>query len=194
MKKIALAFAAGIVAATLGGCATTATAQSTTERADWDLIEFETKAWGRLMSGWSIGPLGQGAWWVRESDSGEPGPSGPYHISYHEFDIGPAGFAQVSAMLDGLPDPVQVATDCENFRTDDAYGTLRQTIAATTREIAWNNGCQDADYVAFMDKLKAADTLIASAGRAAPVQRIEYFDTNGQGLRMEFPGESGSAD
>lgn len=151
-----------------------------------DLIAFETRSWGRTVSGWSIGPDGSGGWWRSTSESGSPGPYGPFRTTYHEIEPGPEGFARVAALLSGLPDPAPVATECEAFRSDDLYGTVRLTRKATTREIAWNAGCEDALYRAFIGKLHAADTLVAGWGMAGRQVRIVRFDDEGKAVSEEI--------
>jgi hypothetical protein len=56
---------------------------------------------------------------------------------------------------------------------DLPYGTIRLTRGATTLEISWNSGCMDDGYRAFIDLLKAADSLVAGWGRAGNILRTE---------------------
>ncbi len=57
--------------------------------------------------------------------------------------------------------------------TDMAYGTLRLTRGAITVEIAWNSGCLDDGYRAFIETLKTADDGVAAWGRAGRILRTE---------------------
>ncbi len=159
----------------LSACATTHSGPDPVER-----IAYDTNSWGRVVSGWIVGSDGAGTWYERVNNSGQPGPVGPYEVRYHDFDAGDADFAKLQALLSSLPDQAPNPHDCEQFRTDDLYGTLRQTYGATTAEIAYNQGCRDASYQRFMDRLLAADALVAEWGKAAPVSRTERYASNGE--------------
>lgn len=137
----------------------------------WDLIAFELKSWGRPVSSWRLLRSGAGSWTeVVEARGGrEPG----YHAVWHEVDAGEAGYARVAAELARLPVPAPDAAACAERMSDLPYGTIRLTRAATTLEIAWNSGCMDADYRAFIGVLKAADSIVAGWGRAGRVLRTE---------------------
>lgn len=166
---------APLVALALSACATT----TPTAKAPVEHIAYDTNSWGRVVSGWTIGPEGEGTWYERVNDSGQPGPVGPYQLHHHDFDVGKAGFAELEALLTDLPDPAPSTTNCRQFRTDDLYGTLRLTTGATTEEIAYNQGCRDAPYQAFMAQLLEADALVADWGKAAPVSRTERYGRDG---------------
>ena len=173
----------------LASCAT-AQAQDAAEARghDWDRVSMEAKSWGRMVSGWSIGKSGTGGWWVRENSDGSLTPYGAYSVTYHSFDAGPEGFARVREALADIPNPAPEASDgCENFMTDAVYGTVRVTQQATTIETAWNEGCMDDDYVAFMSKLRAANELVESWGKAGTVQRTESFDETGAATGITYP-------
>ncbi len=145
----------------------------------WDRAQFGTNSWGRVVSGWTIGPQGQGEWHVRENENGQPGPIGAYRVTYHAIALNDAQVQQLAALLDSLPDPAPDSGDCREFRTDMYYGELRLTQGADTREVAWNEGCMDAGYRAFLARLQRADALVAGVGRAAPVTRVERFKSDG---------------
>jgi len=53
------------------------------------------------------------------------------------------------------------------------YGTIRLTRGSTTKEISWNAGCMDKDYVAFLDTLKAANELVGKWGKVGKIIRTE---------------------
>ncbi|MEN7538337.1 hypothetical protein [Aurantiacibacter flavus] len=160
-----------LAALMLSACATTPPAAD----APAERIAYDTNSWGRVVSGWIVGRDGAGTWYERVNDSGQPGPVGPYELRYHEFDVGPAQMAELEAVLANLPDSAPNPLDCEMFRTDDLYGTLRLTHGATTEELAYNQGCRDASYQRFMGQLLAADALVAEWGKAEPVSRTERY-------------------
>ena len=142
-------------------------------------VAYNTNSWGRVVSGWVVGSNGAGTCYERVNDSGQPGPIGPYRLLHHDIEVGEAGFAELEALLAGLPDPVPNPSDCVQFRTDDLYGTLRRTSGSTTEEIAYNQGCRDASYQRFMAQLLAADALVAGWGKASPVIRTERYGSDG---------------
>lgn len=135
------------------------------------MITFEVKSWGRPVTFWTLLADGSGSW--TEAVTPEGAPTDEYVLVWHEFAAGDDGYAQVTNILSRLPDPAPAYDDCANPMTDLPYGTIRLTRGATTLEIAWNSGCMDENYRAFMDTLKAADTLVGGWGRAAKVLRSE---------------------
>ena len=165
---------APLAALLLSACATTPASIDPVER-----IAYDTNSWGRVVSGWVVGPEGQGTWYERLNDSGQPGPVGPYRVKHHDFDVGEAGFAELQVLLAGVPDSAPNPRDCKQFRTDDLYGTLRRSSGSTTEEIAYNQGCRDTSYQRFMAPLLAADALVAEWGKAAPVTRTARHASDG---------------
>jgi len=142
----------------------------------WDLIAFEVKSWGQPVTSWRLLADGSGSWTETVHDDGAP--PGGYRLVWHEFAAGANGYQQVESILSRLPDPVPDYADCANRMTDLPYGTIRLTRGATTVEIAWNSGCMDDGYRAFIDTLKAADTMIAARGRTGRVLRTEEIGTS----------------
>ena len=172
LRSIAVAFA---LAALLIGRDGTAQPASTQWSGPWDLIAFEVKSWGRPVTSWRLLSDGSGSWTEAVRDEGAP--LHDYTLVWHEFAAGADGHRQVETLLSRLPDTIPDYADCANRMTDLPYGTLRLTRGATTVEIAWNSGCTDDGYRAFIEILKAADTTVAAWGRAAPVQRTEDVNT-----------------
>lgn len=141
------------------------------EAAGWDWIAFEMNSWGRPVSSWRIRPTGDGSWTQAVSPDGQP--FGDYSLVWHEVTAGEEGFARLSAILAGLPEPAPAYDDCENSMTDQPYGIVRLTRGATTTEIAYNAGCLDDGYVAFLDVLREANQLVEGWGKAGKVLRTE---------------------
>ena len=147
-------------------------AQENTDDAPWDFIEFEVKSWGSPLSSWRIIPDGGGSWAEAVRPDGTA-PNEPASTAWHEIAPDEANYAKLVAILDDLPAPAPNSEYCTNFMSDAPYGTLRLTKGATTTEIAWNSGCMDDNYIAFVEILKAADQHMQSLGKAAPVSRID---------------------
>ncbi|MCB2048595.1 MAG: hypothetical protein KDE32_10250 [Novosphingobium sp.] len=169
MKRAALLLAMSVGAAASPALAHPAR-QST--ESDWDMMAFEMKSWGEPVTSWRIMADGQGSWTetVRETPDA---PMGEYSLAWHEVTAGKGGFARLSAILSGLPDPAPAYRGCKSAITDQPYGTLRLTRGATTTEISYNAGCLDDDYVAFLDVLKAANLQVEEWGKAGKVLRTE---------------------
>lgn len=131
-----------------------------------DAIAFEMRSWGALVTQWSVQKDGAGFWIGTATDALVVGER---VTARHDLAMGAQAFGEIAAILSALPDPAPDAAQCATFMTDQPYGIVRIMRAATTTEIAWNAGCRDAAYVAFLDVLKAADTRVARAGRKSPV-------------------------
>lgn len=140
----------------------------------WDMIAFEVKSWGRPVSSWRLLRSGSGSWTEIVEGRGERAPR--YSAVWHTVEAAEPGFGRVAAELSRLPMPAPDSRACSDFMPDLPYGTIRLTRGATTLEIAWNSGCMDADYRAFVAVLKAADSIVAGWGRAGPVLRTEPLD------------------
>ena len=176
MKRVkagALSFCAGLALAALPAHLT---AEPVPDAQAWDFVEFEVKSWGSSRSSWRMLPNGGGSWTVPVQEDGQP-PNAPAAQQWHEIEPEAGNYVLLEAILDKLPDPAPDYQDCANFITDAAYGSLRLTRGATTTEIAWNSGCLDDDYVAFMDVLREADQHVQALGKAAPVSRVEPAPT-----------------
>lgn len=135
------------------------------------MVAFEVSSWGRPVTSWRVLADGSGSW--TETVTREGAPPGEYDLVWHEFAAGEKGYREVVTILSRLPDPAPDYDHCANSMTDQPYGKIRLTRGATTTEIAWNSGCMDDDYRAFMDTLKAADTAVAGWGRAGKILRTE---------------------
>jgi len=172
MRRRALALAtlaSGIAAASFAG---SALAHDEPPTPDWDMVAFEVKSWGSPSSAWRILSNGGGSWTEAVAQDGQAYNSPP-SLAWHEIEPDAGNYASLEAILRRLPNPAPDSQACDNFMTDMAYGTLRLTRGATTTEVAWNSGCLDDDYVAFMDILREADEHMRALGKAAPVSRIE---------------------
>lgn len=141
----------------------------------WDMVAFEVRSWGRPVTSWTLLADGSGSW--TEAVRQEGAPPDECRLVWHEVAAGENGYRQVEKVLSRLPDPVPDYDDCTNRMTDLPYGTIRLTRGATTVEVAWNSGCLDDGYRAFVETLKAADTMVAAWGHAGRVLRTERADT-----------------
>ena len=175
LRQTAHAPALVALLAVLLGAGGTVQARTSQWSGPWDLIAFEVKSWGQPVTSWRLLADGSGSWTEAVRDVGAA--LGEYRLVWHEFAAGEDGYGQVETILSRLPDPIPDYDDCTDRMSDLPYGTLRLTSAATTIEIAWNSGCMDDGYRAFVETLKAADNAVATWGRAGRVLRTERPDT-----------------
>jgi hypothetical protein len=166
-------FAPALLLAVAGVCSAACAADvgSLPMSGPWNMIAFEVKSWGRPVTAWRLLPDGSGSW--TETVEERDGQAGRYSAVWHEVEAGESGFARVAAELAHLPMPAPDSGTCADYITDLPYGTIRLTRGATTVEMAWNSGCMDPDYKAFIQMLKAADSIVAGRGRAGRVLRTE---------------------
>ena len=137
---------------------------------DFDMVAFEMKSWGEPVVSWQFSPYG-GIW--TETKREEQAQLGHYTLVVHDIEPDVSRFIELEQLLRNLPDPAPVNDQCENFMTDQPYGTIRLTRGATTTEIAWNAGCMDDGYAALLDPLKAANELAKEWGQNGNVVRTE---------------------
>ena len=167
-----VAAAALVLPLLLVPCAQTRAQTVSEPPAEWDFVAFEVKSWGGPVTSWRILPNGGGSWTEAIRPEGDP-PTAPASQAWHEIEPNETNYNRLAAILRALPDPAPDFNACENFMSDMAYGTLRLTRGAVTIEIAWNEGCLDDNYQAFMAVLRAADEHMQTLGKAAPVSRVE---------------------
>lgn len=140
-------------------------------RPDWDFVSFEVMSWGAPVSSWRILSNGGGSW--TETLRAKGAAHYDYKLAWHEIEPDPFNYIALEKILRHLPDPAPDSQQCDSFISDMAYGTIRLTHGATTIEVAWNDGCMDETYRAFMAVLKQADEHMQALGKAAPVTRTE---------------------
>ncbi|MCB2066160.1 MAG: hypothetical protein KDE15_05915 [Erythrobacter sp.] len=157
--------------ASLAACASAQDGPPPPPGPDWDMIAFEVKSWGVPIVQWQFSPQYGGVW--TEATHAEGAPFGDYTLEFHALEADVDRYIALERLMRTLPTPAPESDQCENFMTDQPYGTLRLTRGATTTEIAWNAGCMDDHYVAFMAPLREADQLVRSWGEAVPVTRTE---------------------
>jgi hypothetical protein len=139
----------------------------------WDMIVFDLKSWGRPIGYWIITPDG-GSWMEFTTKEGAPPPN-EFRVVHEIEAAGGNRFRDLSALVARIPTPAPTSDGCHDFMTDLPYGTIRLTRGATTIEIAFNSGCRDAAYVAFLDVLQKANELVAGWGKPGKVLRSEIL-------------------
>lgn len=151
-----LARVAALMLTLLGAISAHATA-TTPLTGPWDMVTFELNSWGKPVVSWIVTADGSGSW----SETKDGASFSDYSVVVHEIAADKAHHEALAALLKRLPFPAPVTEGCKNFMTDAPYGRIRLTHGATTVELAYNAGCMDAPYVAYLDVLKAAESLVA---------------------------------
>lgn len=132
------------------------------------MIAFEMNSWGSPLTQWQIDANGDG-YWTGTAEPGAVRTGPPAKPVKHDLTAGKAAFANIARLAADLPVFAPEFEGCKQRITDQPYGKVRITRGATTTEFAYNAGCMDAPYLAFLAKLKALDQAVGSIGSKAPV-------------------------
>lgn len=170
MLRLVTVIAAGIAATTATACAAQETI-APPPGPSFDMVTFEMKSWGEPVVSWRFTSQFGGSW--TETERGDR--LGNYTLVWHEIEPDVERYIALERILLQLPEQAPSSDDCDNFMTDLPYGTIRLTNGATTVEHAYNSGCMDEDYGAFLDLLRSANELVETWGKDAPVLRRETF-------------------
>jgi hypothetical protein len=130
------------------------------------MVALERSSWAFPMSSWQVLPDGSGSWTEAERPAGAM--LSEYRLVRQELPTDPAPAARLGEMMEGLPMPPPDTERCADFITDQPYGSLRLSKGAGALELVYNAGCRDEVYLVLLDRLRAADEVVAQRGRAAP--------------------------
>jgi hypothetical protein len=117
-----------------------------------EAIAFRVSSWGKIVSDWQIQPSGTATYTYSEG----PG-LGSYRLITRKFDAGPAGFAQIRALLAPAERVIGAEPDCGERWTDFPYGTARWHKGLAQLEIGFDFGCHNPKLAPVHQALKAAD-------------------------------------
>ena len=137
----------------------------------WDSVAFELKSWGRPVVSWNLSSTGAGL--LTDTVTPEGAGFGRYDLVWHQLNVGAEDYARLATILHRLPFPAPAYDKCEQRATDFPYGALTLKQGSTAVTLDFNMGCDDADYQAYVDTLKAASDLVETWAKAAPVVRTE---------------------
>ena len=159
-----------LLAVLLGGCASMMGTQApSAAQPPFEAITFEIKSWGRPIDSWAVRADGS-AEHVKMVDE-DPSTFPEYTLEHRVFTVLPADYAKLSAMAAALPEPRLSRDDCDERATDLPYGTLRLTRGEQEEAIAFDVGCLDARYQAFVGQLRAMDAAVTEwAAKTAAVK------------------------
>jgi hypothetical protein len=136
-----------------------------------EAIAFRISSWGRPIDSWDVRADGTAHHVTMVTDEGAPFRT--YRLEHREFTISADDFARLAATVAKLPQPRLQRDDCEQRVTDFPYGALDITSGGTSESIAFDTGCQDAPYQAFVDQLQAMDEAVTALAKPHPVARVE---------------------
>ena len=134
-------------------------------------IGFEISSWGRPIDSWEVRADGSAHHATMVSQPGAP--FGHYRLEHREFTIEPADYARLVALAQNLPQPRPQRNDCKELATDFPYGALELAKGGTSERIAFDLGCQDVPYQAFVGQLRAMDEQATALAGRYPVARVE---------------------
>lgn len=149
----------------LAAACTTPAAISTPSAPAWTSASFTMNSWGHPLTAWTVSADGSGAWSESLPRNGQ---FNDRVTTTHVLPADPSAAAQLAASLARLPAASPDVGRCKDRITDQPYGELTLTYAATAKEYRYNAGCLDAPYVRYLDQLRAANELVAARGRTAP--------------------------
>ena len=143
-------------------------APSTAVAQDYGAIAFEIKSWGHVIRGWNVSADGT----VRHVKI-DGSPFADHRVEHREFAVDAAAYARLAALAAALPSPRLDRNQCEERATDLPYGTLHLSRGKQQEEIAFDSGCLDAPYQAFMDQLMGMDELVGGWVGQRPADSVE---------------------
>jgi hypothetical protein len=156
--KTALATFALLAAALLPGCAAPPPPGDSAPAATG--IAMDRNSWGRPVARWTIDAMGKGSYTVPEPDVFNAD-----RLVTRGFSVGPAGFAELRALL--APAEAQAGRDlpCGERITDQYYGTVRWGAAA----LRYDAGCRNPAAVRLVAALEQAERRVADWAAHGPI-------------------------
>jgi hypothetical protein len=157
---VAAAALAGACAAVPAGTPASATSPART----WDAVSFTMNSWGQPLTSWTVNADGSGTW---SESTPRNGNFTDRETTTRTLAADASAVAALTPILAALPATPPTGDNCKERITDQPYGALTITIGSRTREYRYDAGCLDQGYAAFINRLRAADELVAARGRAA---------------------------
>lgn len=156
----------------LAACAASGV-EAETAAPPFEAIAFDINTWGRPMGNWEVHADGT----VRHLRV-EGSVFGAHTNEHREFTIDGAAYARLAALAAALPLPRLKRDDCKERATDLPYGSMRLTRGGSEEAIAFDVGCRDAPYQAFVGQLRAMDDLVGEWAGQRPATRVEEVGGN----------------
>ena len=151
----------------LAAC-TTGNAGAQPAPARYEAIAFTINSWGRSLGSWEVHADG-----TVSHVNVEGSVFNAHRREHREFTIDGAAYRRLAAIAAELPEPRPQRADCKERATDLPYGTLTLSRGGVAEAIAFDTGCLDDRYQAFVGKLHAMDELVDGWAEQQPVDRVE---------------------
>jgi len=155
-----------LMLAVLGGCAASPPEPAPPSLAGRGL-SFEANSWGKPLSAWTIHASGRGRY--TESKGAPSGNFRDYDLTTRAFEVSPADYRQVEALLAPARAHAGVQLPCEQTATDQVYGKVRWTEPAGAREVSFNLGCTSKAVTPIYEGFSRAQKLVERLARAGTV-------------------------
>ena len=156
-----------------GAACAQGTGKAPANAAQVEAIAFLISSWGRPIDNWEVRADGTARHATMVTDEGAPFTT--YRLEHRAFTIAPEDFARLAAIATELPQPRLNREDCEHVVTDFPYGALELARDGASESIAFDTGCLDERYQAFVGQLQAMDEAVTALAREHPVTRVERF-------------------
>jgi hypothetical protein len=134
-------------------------------------VSFHISSWGRPIDSWAVRADGSASHVTMVSDEGASFQT--YRLEHREFTITADDYARIVALAGELPRPRLSRDDCEQRMTDMPYGALELERGGAREEIAFDVGCRDVRYQAFVEQVQAMDELVTGWAKPHAPARIE---------------------
>jgi hypothetical protein len=161
--RAALAVAAAALAGACAAAPTGTPASATSPARTWDAVSFTMNSWGQPLTAWTVNADGSGTW---SESTPRNGNFTDRETTTRALAADASAAAALTAILAALPATPPTGDNCKERITDQPYGALTVTIGGRTKEYRYDAGCLDVGYVRFLNRLRAADELVAARGRA----------------------------
>jgi len=135
----------------------------------WDEVLFEMNSWGQPVTSWRLQSDGSGNWTRAERGAGVR--PDDHQLTSHQINADEASVSRLQGLIEALPLAAPKGEDCVSFIADQPYGTLSLVKGSSTLVLAYNTGCRDDAYEAFLDQLRAADALVSRMSEQSPLLR-----------------------
>jgi hypothetical protein len=141
--------------------------------AAYEAIAFDISTWGRPLGSWEVHADG-----TVSHHKTEGSVFNAHKVEHRAFTVDGAAFRRLAAIAAELPEPRLDPADCEERATDLPYGTLRLTRKGGEEAIAFDIGCLDRPYQAFVGQLRALDEMVGAWAEQHPADRVEEVGGN----------------
>lgn len=147
------------------------TAPAATRPAGEMRIAMDILSWGKLTRRWEVDGSGNGIFQTTRDVPG--GGFRDYDVLTRNFAVGPEAFARLRESLRPAEAFAGRPLDCELLVTDGPYGSVTWTGTERPGSVHYTLGCSSKQADAVQDVIFAAEALVATWAKDAPVAGVE---------------------